>query len=914
MQWRSFCRHVEHLSKKDQTRLKEAFDLGEKSHEGQKRLSGDPYFIHPVSTAEKLAAMGADADTLVAALLHDTVEDTSLTLKEIDKQFNGKVASLIDGVTKLVHRDVQSKPTLDEKIETLRKIFTTMQDDVRIMVIKLADRLHNMETIEFRSPEKQLVYARETHDTYVKISERFCMIDMADELEELCMSVLDPKLLQRLKTLRASNEKLGEQYLIEMKACLHKVDPSLETSVQFTHKPWRKLKVQLQSGGGVVTGVSALTAIVLCKDTPSCYTALGDLHKCWRREQLSFQDYINSPLSNGYQGLHTTVILTDGTRVRCKIRTHDMQEYAHRGISMRCFDSEAMGILDYLPWTERITPLTEDTTDRSQAFWESLQSDILGESIIIHGTDDQAVLLPQDATVLDGAFFCYGARALTLTAARVNGKEAILSDPLENGVSLEIDTNSSETVTWDWLKWTRTGLATAHIRTALAAKSPTKKAILGKQILQNIFDLNHRGFISEFDTKHLQARLHKLGYRSLAEAYRAIADGSVQPEVLYRSLFDSKRDVEQQMKHARCVLRFSAKEDADHILQTLLQTMELKNIEITDLRVKKDSDARINVRLRGTMTHVQQQSIRQQLELLGVPSFSIRKAAEEHIVMLFVPIMLLLWGLDPVAAHMLLKQPISAFDLTFIRLITVFGASALVFVVYSTAMKNKLKPLSPFNPLLIGSGLLLALTALSSYLALSILNPNHYILFIIGGVLMGMFIKEYARRTTQWLRSLMLLLFTIATLVLLLFIEDISVIGIPFAIAATTGFALYSYLSEHYQQGVIHARYPAFLFWLTVFGLPLALILIPFTHLYLIPPQVLFTAIVYTLVFSLIPYALYFESMRRTHLHSLDAMLPLAVGATMIGEICCLRSFNSLAALPLLCIYIWHLFQTKHQK
>ena len=211
MQWKEFRSHVHYLPASDSARVGKAFALAQEVHKGQKRRSGDPYFSHLLATASMLADMEADGDTLIAAFLHDAVEDTPLTLEEIDRQFDGSVRMLIDGVTKLEKADIAEKPSLDEQTETLRKIFTLMEQDIRIMVIKLIDRLHNMQTAEFLEPERQLTLAQETLDVYVKIADRLSMQNIRDELEALCLGILQPQHLVVLQTLRSENEGLGHK-------------------------------------------------------------------------------------------------------------------------------------------------------------------------------------------------------------------------------------------------------------------------------------------------------------------------------------------------------------------------------------------------------------------------------------------------------------------------------------------------------------------------------------------------------------------------------------------------------------------------------------------------------------------------------------------------------------------------------
>ena len=269
MQWNELRSHLRHISEKDLRRVQEAYELGKKLHEGQKRRSGDPYFSHPIAVATMLAGLGADADTIVAALLHDTLEDTHMTLEIVEKTFGKVVGELVDGVTKLTRAEIGEKPSLDEQIETLRKIFRLMQKDVRIMVIKLLDRLHNMQTIEFLPHEKQMVMAKETMEVYVKIADRLSMQDVRDELESLCLALLEPDKYVLLNDLRQHNEERGGKVMQTMMQTLGKKRPDTlhHVALNYEHKKWSKLQIQLDMEGAAATGVTGVAGANLGRAT-----------------------------------------------------------------------------------------------------------------------------------------------------------------------------------------------------------------------------------------------------------------------------------------------------------------------------------------------------------------------------------------------------------------------------------------------------------------------------------------------------------------------------------------------------------------------------------------------------------------------------------------------------------------------
>lgn len=285
MHWNEFRSHIGHFSAREQQRVHEAFELGERKHGNQKRKSGEPYFTHPIAVADMLADAGADADTVIAALLHDTIEDTDLTLPEINEAFNGSVSMLIEGVTKLSSSDVAGQPNMNEQIETLRKMFTLMEKDVRIMVIKLLDRLHNMQTAEFLPEGKRRALAQETYDIYVKIADRLCMQDIRDELEGLCLSVLHAEEFRQLTELRTRTEMLGDEVIRSMQRKIQDSPPRIEHEIEMQLEPkrWESLQLQNKSQGQAISGVSDLTMVFVCVDVDACYRMLGMLHQLWRR-------------------------------------------------------------------------------------------------------------------------------------------------------------------------------------------------------------------------------------------------------------------------------------------------------------------------------------------------------------------------------------------------------------------------------------------------------------------------------------------------------------------------------------------------------------------------------------------------------------------------------------------------------
>ncbi len=906
MQWQEFRTHVRHLPAKDLARVEHAFLLGKKMHGDQKRRSGEPYFMHPVAVAQMLTGLGADPDTIIAALLHDTVEDTPLTLDEIDAQFGGSVASLIDGVTKLSSKDVAMSPKLDEQIETLRKIFTLMQQDIRIMVIKLVDRLHNMQTVEFLPLDRQKLLARETLEVFVKIADRLCMQDIRDDLEALCLSVLEPSLYAQLSELSLANEQSGNAVVDAMHDRLRSHDRLLfsKTTLHFEPKAWHQLKAQSVAGATVVTGMSTATAVFTCQDVDTCYRILGALHQIWKREILSFQDFINAPQLNGYRGLHTTVIAQDGTRVRCKIRTKEMQEYARKGVTTVCFKAMSR-IAEILPWTERLTSLTTDTEGSSNDFWNSLKSDILGESITIHGPDDSTVQLSGDATALDGAFHLIQDRALRITSIRINGQGVPFSASLINAASLDFTLSENETTSREWLSQVHTGFAAAKIRSALLKQSEEHKLPIGRNMLQQVFTSRKRGFIEEFDERTVQNHLETLGYHSLKEVYIGIADGRLEPTDVYSAIFDKpKRRTHEKIPSS--IVRYSVDMESVDVMDRINLIHRKHGAALADIRYHRTHGGRAQVSLHVFMQPHELMSFQRDLEQAGATHLSVIR--QSRATFLLIGIIILLWGLDPVMARiLLLSGDITALHLTVVRFVTFFCAASVTYALHIAASQVKAKSIRPFQFSLIASAIALFCTAILSYFALQYVPATQYIIFIVAGLTLTSCIEQVLEGTVG--RRMVFASITIAAVAgFLVYVQGYSQIGVLAGIGSSLGFSMYSQISRRYQEteARIHARYPAFVFWLSAITLILSLFILPSVNtLAIVDLHMELLAILFAFVFTFLPYVLYFECMQRTNIDNLNRLLPFVCLATIAGETAFNGSNAALWALPLIAVFLW---------
>lgn len=873
MEWNELKSHLRYLPVEENDRIEKAFNMGKKAHSNQKRKSGEPYFTHPIAVAHILANMGADADTVIAALLHDTVEDTEVTLDVIRKEIGEIPAALIDGLTKFRAGDFGEKPTMDEKIETLRKMFTVMDEDIRIMVIKLADRLHNMQTIQFFTKEKQESYAKETLDIYVKIADRLSMMDIRDELEALCLSVLEPENFPVVSRLRAQNERKATDMSKKVETEIATLDPKLTVTIFTENKPWKKLKILQDLGGGTV-GTADVTLAFVCPTIEDCYKTFGVLHRLWRREHLSFQDFINAPMANGYRGLHTTMILSDGFRIRCKIRTEEMQRYAHFGIASKCFDSEAKGFGSYVSWTEVIAPLSKDSKEKSATFWTGLQRDILEESIKIHGPADEVVMVPQNASALDAAFYLFGTKTLKAKSVLVNGQQAPFGSFPKEGSSIDIHTGKHRTAELDWLKWTSTGLARAHIRTALSEESSAVKQRAGRTLLQDRMTKEHRGYLEEYLEEDLNTHLAMLGYSSLNETFEALAAGYVDPTTVIHTLFDEKKHRSEKKKWYTIRYDFAV-DDLDAALDFFRLLKKYKrlctNVRIRHRTLHETDTATFDLLL----TNKEEEHILEDIRSSGITGIQLTVRSARWYCWSGVLTLSFLWGFDPVMVKMLLDAGVHNATFSVIRsVVTVI--CALLLTAWSRR-RESFSRLPAKHPELWVSGIAFAGVNFFTYLCLSNTSPTVYntVLraspLILAPVLFPEYRKQYG----------MLLILGLAGFAAL-FMQGPP--GIGYGLLALGAYCLYTYSSTLFQRKAhVQARSIQFFLFSSIVSAiciaPLAL---------LAPPAPSTTLLMLTaaecLVFIGFSYVIFYSLTRALGYAAVSPWLNLIVAFGIIGE------------------------------
>lgn len=877
MTWSDLIAHIRHLNAAEQDTIRKAFDMGKAAHEGQTRKSGEPYFNHPIAVAGILGDMGADAETITAALLHDTIEDTTITDADIKKAFGPTVLAMVDGVTKLNKEHIANQPTLDAKIETLRKMFTVMQKDVRIMVIKLADRLHNMQTAEFLPEEKQKKLARETLDIYVKIAEQLSMQSLKNALEENIFSILQPETMKVLQAIKKKHNKITESSINTINVELEKNFKDLLQSISIRGevKSWSEIEAYQSTDENTPNHLTT-TVIFICQSIDDCYRTMGALHQLWRRETLSFHDLINAPLLNGYKGLHTTIILPNGERIHCKIRTKEMDVYAEKGITTLCFDGKTLGVQEYLPWTRLINPLTEDTLKRSDEFWESLKSDILGETITVHGPDDGTAMIPSNATALDAIFYLFGNLAIRVKKIRVNGKYVPFDHPLEYADTISIDVDTEKQLTHEWLQFVHTGFALSQIRHILRKEPYTKKIQFARTLLQEYMLQQHGGYLTEYDEKIMNIRVKNLGFESFEKALIGVADGELDIIYLYDSLFNPNIT----NKPSWYKISMNLPKDSTHslgLLQYIYQICKPSSIKIRHKKNEQVNIATMNVKIGSE----QQLNIFRNLQIQGGKNILIESRFDKRMRFLLCFLLIILWGMDPVFAKKILDSGVNAYSFTSIRLISVFIV-ALVILGFAS-IKQPLSHLPLRNKSLWIAGLSFFGIALSTYVTLQYASPTLYNTILRGNVLLIALKEIFKRRNNNTIMIWSGITMFIGYVTILLSQEFSK--GLIFSFGVLAIFNIYTLASTRFQKDAqILARYPQYFFYISSISLLCVTSILPFANIYTLSFKHILEIAIYSVIFIGFPYFIFYWLTKRYGYARVSLWISPLLIVTFIGQ------------------------------
>ena len=529
--------------------LLSAYKYAEQMHSNQKRASGEPYFTHPCAVAEILIDLGLDAPTVAAAFLHDVIEDTPATKDDIISRFGQEVYTLVDGVTKLDKIHYQTHE--EEDIENFRKIFVAMANDVRVIIIKLADRLHNMRSLNFLSVERQQRIAKETLEIYTPLAGRLGISQMKCELEDLCLKYLDPTAYEYLVT--NIHQKLEERRSF-IDTCVKELKEMLDESgikgeVFGRPKHFFSIYKKMKNTGKTLDQIYDLSAVrVIVNTTEECYEVLGKIHKKWKPVPGRIKDYIAMPKRNMYQSLHTTVVTDFGQIFEIQIRTFEMHHMAEYGIAAHWrykeqkggqdnnFDARLAWIRDVMDW--------EGSTGSAKEFVESLKTDLYTNELLVFTPQGKVISLPLEATPIDFAYAIHSEVGNKCVGAKVNSKIVPLNSVLHTGDVVEILTSpNSKGPSWDWLKYVKSGSARAKIRQFFKKEMKEENARTGKAMLEA--EAKRKGYsLNDLLTPESFEKLSKkLVFASTDEMFASVGYGAVSVNQILFKLIDYYKKV-----------------------------------------------------------------------------------------------------------------------------------------------------------------------------------------------------------------------------------------------------------------------------------------------------------------------------------------------------------------------------------
>lgn len=521
----------EHNPDADTCRIMEAYQFAKSKHEGQVRKSGEPYITHPTNVAYIASQLSLDVSTIISCFLHDIVEDTDSTYEDIERMFGKTVAGLVDGVTKL--KKIQYSSREEQQVENLRKMFFAMSKDIRVVVIKLIDRLHNMRTMGYMPHEKQLRISKETLDVYAPLAHRLGMSKIKIELEDLSLKYLDPVAYEEIRENISLKKSARDKYIADvMEIFRNKLDEmgikgKVMGRAKHFYSIWRKMFTQ----GKTMESLYDLFAIRVIVDTiPDCYTVLGMVHEMYTPVPMRFKDYIAMPKPNMYQSLHTTVIGPNGTPFEIQIRTWEMHSVAENGIAAHWKYKEGKtGTTEMdskLEWVRTLLDTQENIIDTDE-FFNTLKFDLFADEVFVFSPQGKVVSLPAKSTVIDFAFAIHSEVGYKMSGAKVNGKIVPNNYVLETGEIVEILTANTHGPSRDWLKICRTARARNKINQWFKRERRDENIEEGKELVERELRRLGNTHAQLFKPEWVAMITRRYGFNNLDDLYAGVGYGGI---------------------------------------------------------------------------------------------------------------------------------------------------------------------------------------------------------------------------------------------------------------------------------------------------------------------------------------------------------------------------------------------------
>jgi GTP pyrophosphokinase len=531
--------------------IQKAYEFAKKAHEGQQRLSGDEYLTHLVGVADILAELHMDSVTIASALLHDIIEDTPVTLDVLKTEFGEEIANLVDGVTKISTRKFQDASI--RQAESTRKMLVAMAKDVRVILIKLADRTHNMRTLEFLPPDRREKMARETLDIYAPLAHRLGIAKLKSELEDLCMRYLEPDiyydLVKKVAMKKAERENMlnGIKTLIESKLKEAGITAQVQGRSKHFSSIYHKM-VQQQKSFDEIFDLMAIR--VLTNNVKECYETLGMVHTIWKPLPGRFKDYVAMPKGNMYQSLHTTVMGPEGQPLEIQIRTYDMHRTAEEGIAAHWIYKEGRNVDkedQKFAWMRQLLDLQQDIKDSTE-FAEAMKVDLFDDEVFVFTPKGEVKELPKGGTALDFAYIVHTDLGNHCMGVKVNGQMVPLRSVLKNGDIVEVLTQSSRAPSRDWLKIVTTSRAKNKIRHWFRTHLSADEVDKGKHLLERDAVRMGMDFNTVIKSTALEGLLDTFGCHTVSELLANIGHGEVSPKTVLNKLAIKTQDDEHPLR------------------------------------------------------------------------------------------------------------------------------------------------------------------------------------------------------------------------------------------------------------------------------------------------------------------------------------------------------------------------------
>ncbi len=521
--------------------IQRGYVVSAKYHKGQVRMSGEPYLTHPLEVANILAEIRLDAETVAAGLLHDVLEDTLMSPDELKRQFGDGIYQLVDGVTKISKVHFSSRH--HKQAENFRKMLLAIVSDVRVLIIKLADRLHNMRTLQYLSPDRRERISLETLEIYAPLANRLGMSKIRGELEDLAFSFLDPAAFQTTVSQIEARRNLshdfiqGAEQLIKLELTEQKIPAQLESRIKRIYAVYTKMKRQKIS----IDEVFDFIAIRVITDTvKNCYTILGILHNLWKPVPGRIKDYIAIPRPNLYQSLHTSVIGKNGQPFEIQIRTQDMHRIAEEGIAAHWKYKEGkLGAVegeDQFRWLRQLIDAQNDVSDPRE-FLSNLKVDLYPDEVYCFTPKGEVITLPRDATPIDFAYNIHTQVGHRCVAAKVNSRIVPLRHKLKNGEVVEIVTSKDGSPSRDWLSFVKTARARSKIKHWISQKEKEDAAELGRKLLEKEARKSKTSWKKVLPLSSLPNVLSEFGIHRIDDLYPAVGFGKIAPRQILSRLF-----------------------------------------------------------------------------------------------------------------------------------------------------------------------------------------------------------------------------------------------------------------------------------------------------------------------------------------------------------------------------------------